>query len=366
MDYIFVMCLTLLSFFLLTLLRKKNRNLSDKILILWLFLLILTELAFLLQKNGYFGQVYIFFEIICTSHILHGVFLFFYYRSITNPKFRIRVYHLFHLIPFLALIATKILLSKVFMVFHCQEEGGCMCAENPYTNIIGLVKILVTGFYIALTYVSHIRLKRTKKYLLQNNVKILAWVNMVVYGVLTLFIIIATIQLLPVISIINFEDNTDINNIVISVFVILFMYVGQKNTFIKMNLFSENSDENEKEQPLDEKLLINFNQIEKFMVEKEPYLNPELSLSSFAEEIKLSRLDVSHAIKAGTGQSFPLYINSYRIKSIISKLNNPKYQKYTILAVAYESGFNSKASFNRIFKLHTGKTPSEFILSLQK
>ena len=50
------------------------------------------------------------------------------------------------------------------------------------------------------------------------------------------------------------------------------------------------------------------------------------------------------------------FINTYRIEEMKKQLQGES--KYTILGIAYESGFNSKSSFNRIFKKYTGQTPS--------
>ncbi|MDZ7608951.1 MAG: helix-turn-helix domain-containing protein [Cyclobacteriaceae bacterium] len=54
------------------------------------------------------------------------------------------------------------------------------------------------------------------------------------------------------------------------------------------------------------------------------------------------------------------FINKYRVDEFIGKLNNPANEFYTLLALAHESGFNSKATFNSVFKKNTGLTPSAF------
>ncbi len=369
MDYLFVVCLTLLSFFLLTIFQKKRKTISDKILIVWLILLLLTELTFLLQQNGYFKQFYILFEIICTSHILHGTFLFFYYRSFTNPQFSFRSTHLVHLVPFFSLLCVKYILNEVFIGFSCREEGGCACSDNPVTLWISLIKVAVVGIYVIGTFILHSRQKRKAQFLLHNGPEYQAWINIVVYGTFALFSLITIIQLLPVVSAIGFSDDSSITNIGVSVFVLLFLYAGNKFAFIDANPFKPSvaeADTLTNIKPLDEKLHDQFLIITQLAAEKKPYLDPELSLHSFAEQTGLSPAAVSQAIKASTGQSFPYFINSYRIESLLQKLSDPKFRHYTILAIAFECGFNSKASFNRIFKLHIGKTPSEYISELPK
>jgi AraC-like DNA-binding protein len=79
-----------------------------------------------------------------------------------------------------------------------------------------------------------------------------------------------------------------------------------------------------------------------------------------SERIKVPSTVISQAIKIFTNQSFPSYINMYRVNMVIEKMNSPLFKTYTILSLALESGFNSKASFNRIFKQQKGVTPSEY------
>ncbi len=59
-------------------------------------------------------------------------------------------------------------------------------------------------------------------------------------------------------------------------------------------------------------------------------------------------------------KNFFTFINEYRVKEVIERLIDPRYRHYTILAIAFDSGFNSKTTFNSIFKTQTGLTPSEF------
>jgi len=48
------------------------------------------------------------------------------------------------------------------------------------------------------------------------------------------------------------------------------------------------------------------------------------------------------------------------VEEVKAKLLDPENDKYTLLGLAAEAGFNSKSSFNALFKHHTGMTPSEF------
>ena len=60
------------------------------------------------------------------------------------------------------------------------------------------------------------------------------------------------------------------------------------------------------------------------------------------------------------GKNFYTLVNDYRIEEVKRRLEDPRYRNLTILAIAYDSGFNAKSSFNTIFKEQTGMTPSEY------
>ena len=91
-----------------------------------------------------------------------------------------------------------------------------------------------------------------------------------------------------------------------------------------------------------------------------------LTLNQLAAEIDIPDLTLSQLLNESLGQNFFQFINGYRVEEVKKRLQNPKYSNLTILGIAIECGFSSKAAFNRIFKLHTGVTPSAYMKSLQK
>jgi ABC-type antimicrobial peptide transport system permease subunit/AraC-like DNA-binding protein len=96
------------------------------------------------------------------------------------------------------------------------------------------------------------------------------------------------------------------------------------------------------------------------------YRDPELSLGILAEKLGLTIHELSRIINSVLKKSFNDFINEYRVRDVASKINNPAYNHITLLGIAYESGFNSKATFNRTFKQMTGKSPVEYKAHLAK
>ena len=100
--------------------------------------------------------------------------------------------------------------------------------------------------------------------------------------------------------------------------------------------------------------------LEEHMQNQKPWLEPELTLDELAKQLSVKPKALSQVINELLQQNFFEYINNYRIEEAKRLLTNPEDKKITVLEVLYEVGFNSKSSFNTLFKKHTGLTPSEF------
>lgn len=98
-----------------------------------------------------------------------------------------------------------------------------------------------------------------------------------------------------------------------------------------------------------------------FMDDKKPFLKAALSLDELAAGLELRGHDLSQILNEQFDQNFYDFVNSYRIQEIMDRLKAQEHLKKNLLAIALESGFNSKATFNRSFKKITGMTPKQFI-----
>lgn len=101
-------------------------------------------------------------------------------------------------------------------------------------------------------------------------------------------------------------------------------------------------------------------QLAAFMENQKPWLDPELTLSVLAEQLQLNVSQLSYLVNNGFNQNFNDFVNTYRVEEVKAKLSAPGFQHLSLLGIAFESGFNSKATFNRAFKKLTGQAPSQF------
>jgi len=100
-----------------------------------------------------------------------------------------------------------------------------------------------------------------------------------------------------------------------------------------------------------------------YIENEKPYLNSELSLQDLADKLDVKRHHLSNVINQNHNKNFYEFINQYRITEVKAMLTDPENKHLKLISLAYDAGFNSKATFNRIFKQTTNMTPSQFISS---
>jgi AraC-like DNA-binding protein len=104
----------------------------------------------------------------------------------------------------------------------------------------------------------------------------------------------------------------------------------------------------------------------RLMQEKKPYTANELTLGQLAEMIGITPHNLSEIINTQLGQNFYDFINRYRLQQVQKDLVDPAKSHLKILSIAFDAGFNSKASFNTLFKKSTNLTPSEYRAKMLK
>jgi putative ABC transport system permease protein len=106
--------------------------------------------------------------------------------------------------------------------------------------------------------------------------------------------------------------------------------------------------------------------LKKMMESHHYYLDSELSLSSLAGKLSLTTHELSRILNTALKKSFYDFINEYRVREVIRKMQDPAYDRITLLGMAYDAGFNSKATFMRAFKQLTGESPAAYKRELEK
>lgn len=100
--------------------------------------------------------------------------------------------------------------------------------------------------------------------------------------------------------------------------------------------------------------------IRRALVDDRLYQNPTLTLAELSAHTGLPPRLISFTVNAGFGRTFNDLVNGYRVAEVQRRLAAPDARRLTLLGIAFESGFNSKTTFNRIFKQVTGVAPREY------
>jgi AraC-like DNA-binding protein len=127
----------------------------------------------------------------------------------------------------------------------------------------------------------------------------------------------------------------------------------KKAVILKPNQFSESD------------LLKTLYELDRCMDEKKPYLHPRLSLKALSEIVLIPENQISAAINTIRKQNFYDYINTLRVNAFIERCKTADRYNYTLTAIAFECGFNSKSTFYDIFKRQTGSTPASYLKSMK-
>jgi AraC-like DNA-binding protein len=100
--------------------------------------------------------------------------------------------------------------------------------------------------------------------------------------------------------------------------------------------------------------------LKQYMTEKEPFLDPSLTIQELANQIDIPVRDLSVLINHKMDQHFFDFVNEYRIQKAMTILKDESKSDLTVLEILYEVGFNSKSSFNTSFKKYTNLTPTAY------
>lgn len=106
--------------------------------------------------------------------------------------------------------------------------------------------------------------------------------------------------------------------------------------------------------------------LKKAMEDGRFYQEPDLSLGTLAEKLNIHPHELSKIINGTFGKNFNDFVNEYRILEVTQKMQDSRFDRLTVLGIAFDSGFNSKSTFNRTFREITGKSPAVYKADLKK
>lgn len=364
--------------FLSIILGKKNKQRADNFLIIYLIFSFVRQLYVYIEAEGLLNESY--WMIFGKSHyLLNAPIFFFYVYALTQEQTLSKRWYVIVFIPFIAYSLN--FFYHYFWLFNRSEVSfhhGLLYLDGqvsvPWALFV-FIFLLIEPVFIILSY---ILLKRYKKRIRDSFSSVdkinLNWLRLIFNIWFVSAVLLVPISTLTVGGVINLPVGfmhllMEVLNVA---FLFILGYYGFKQTTIFSNL--------ELATPMEVKESVSYErsglskeqashyhqQLLTLMRERKPYLNGELRAGELAQQLNISVNHLSQVLNTIQNQNFFDFINGYRIQEVIEKMKDSRNRNLTLLAIALESGFNSKTSFNTIFKKVTNQTPSDYFKSLNK
>lgn len=332
------------------LIRKKGVPLTNRLLGLLLVLFAMTTLNSLMALTGILSQNRHLYFLPLTYSLSIGPLFYFFVQSKIQPSFQFRKADIIHFV--IPLIQFLFYLS---VGFRSSEYKGMIWREvvYPYVQYIEEGLLITLGLYYLVRVLVLLKSKIPEHFWKK---PVYIWLTRFTKSFLLILLIHTFYEVSSWIATEVFSYNI-FNNIWLGLPLkiadaSLSLLIGI-NAFIYQHQSLIISTSKGKHLGTKEK-------IDSVLLFQKAYLDPELNLDTFSKQTGLHKNELSKYF-GDQGDTFRGKINTMRVDEFIEKANSGKYNHLSLLGLAYESGFNSKASFNRIFKELKGETPSNYI-----
>ena len=367
MDQILYIGLTQSIFAGLMIATKRNPQVADRILAAWLFLIAI-EMGFAIVNTSIIPLYeYVFIP------FTYGPLLYLYIKFQTVENICFKWSYILHFLPFL-----------VVFIFAIVFRGkSVMRLDNFWDTDPFLSFRLIYGlsFFISITTYSIIAFILINRH--QRNIRnlvsytseriTLGWLLVVSISFYLTYVAVFIFGVYVIFAKDQTYDPTLPSYFGLTFFAFAFSFYGYKQPGIfneiltdtkyhrKESLQEEVSDPKYEKSGLKKEDARQYlDQLLKYMEEKKPFLDVDLSIHDISDKLDVPRHYLTQVINGMLGKNFYNFINEYRIEEVKKLLADEAYSKYTLTSIAFEAGFNSKSSFNSVFKTATGMTPSQF------
>ncbi len=364
LDFSLTIGIVMTSIISFILFKQKNKSQAKKILIV-IFIQLLFVFLF------YYGYLHKLRELVVATFIFEdpiivfiGPMLFLYVTRIVKDSKITAAEIIVHFIAPLLYVLTISLPNLISIVSDIYTFEYLSSIEDliPLVILYSLVYCIIS-LQLLLKFRALVKLNYSN---LDN--KNLKWVQQLLLGVI---FIISIDVLTTIYELAAGDSNGSVGYFTIIPIVFLIGYLGyygisqSKILLPDFLLIEEAKNDSFKV----EKQANNYNEVEMLNLKLElaaiieiqkPYLKEDLTLKDLAELLQITDKKMSALLNQYLNISFYDYINNFRVNEVKKRMQNPAFEKYTLLAIALECGFNSKASFNRVFKKITTISPSEY------
>lgn len=355
----------------------EKKNASDAILATLLLIVSYQQICYTIGFMGWydtFRNTKINYFLIPAETAIAPL-IYFYVKSITKSNFKLLKRHWWHFAIPISLVVYRLTIYTydALQPGFNEAQNGILKIEldqaiiKPVLLIIGFSVMLL---YLAFTVQLYYNYRQKIKQYFSNVFKLeLNWIRNFLIVFTFLFLYDSIQSIVGTIIDLGYNERWWLNLFL----AICAIYIGLKGYFTdttKLNRLDfsfspkqisipETTSETKKEIATTA-----IEAIAELMEREKPYLNPDLNLSELAKQANVTRGQLSEIINSGFQMNFNDFVNSYRVNAFKGMLKEGKHKQLSLLGIAYECGFNSKATFNRVFKKLTSFSPTQYLQSL--
>ncbi|MBZ4034655.1 helix-turn-helix transcriptional regulator [Flavobacterium sp. 17A] len=357
----------LLAFFLLTV--KTENKLANR-LFAWFFIFSAVDLS------GFFidaaNRIQLNWEIFRSTGCLLGMPLFYLFvLAVCYSDFKLKWKHLFHALPFV--LVNLVFIPRIYLRYNLTlEEFLPLLNQMPEIYFIQILVEFQYVFYIVSVFLI---LRKYREIYLENYANPSTATYKWLFQITCVFLIAHSIVALK--NILRYSGFREIfmwaNVLVGSVALFITCWFIMKalkhpelfrgvNSKLKLtkDILPEVEDKSEPINVQNDLIQSQIKALKDYMIEKEPFLDPSLTIQQLSNQIEIPVRDLSVLINHHINQHFFDFVNEYRIQKAMNILKDPSKSQFTVLEILYEVGFNSKSSFNTSFKKYTNLTPTAY------
>lgn len=304
---------------------------------------------------------------------LHGPGLWLYIKSLSISGFRFRRVYLLHFVPFVVFFVIH------WITFYSLEPSTriqLVVNDSFQGQLFYKLSVIGVGLSTLTYYLWGLKQIRDRRRRLMNNfsridnkdlewLRILIIVSLVVYGVnVALFNLDLVVDIAPYRTLMLFAY------CFASLYILVLGFFGlqQGNVFLSAAVEPATQKPEIGKPPLrvkDEKSDF-INRLLRFMEDEKPFLAPEMTLARLASMLNVGPEFLSSVLNHDLDHSFFDFVNKYRVEEFKLQALSEENSHLSIMGIAYECGFNSKAAFYRAFRRYENQSPSDYIARLRK
>lgn len=350
-------------FFLLILLLQRRVSLPSRILAFWMLILALNLLGVLVAFEGIYKTKPYLFGFDTTLVFLHGPMIYLYVSTSISEKPKLKLQHLWHFVPYALFSFYLIFLLKIqYPNASYDRIRDLFYSPSPFLLFMEICIHLLLLIYVSYSYIVLRKYQATIQgsysYVEGINFK---WLQIVLFALLFVsLLILIGIILSDILAIFSLEWKAYLfyASMAVLPFYLLFHAIQRKIVYPSEQ---ETQTKKYKNSLLTKTEALKIqNLLEELMKAQKPFLDGHLSISKLANMMEIHHKQLSQVINEKYQTNFFNFINTYRVREVESKINNPAYENFSLLGIAFESGFNTKSAFSKAFKRVNGITPSEF------